>query len=109
MGCFYICWEKGYKRVELETDSLVAVRKINSPFDRIDPNIHLVEAIINFLNRNWLCSIKHIYREANVCADWLATHCDHLNLGLYILDLPHGEIMASLLADSIGIVTPRFM
>lgn len=64
-----LCWNKGFHWVEIETDSPVAILKIKSHDGSYDPHRHLVVAIRELLAHEWLCSIKHAYREANRWAD----------------------------------------
>ncbi|XVF33779.1 hypothetical protein REPUB_Repub18cG0000300 [Reevesia pubescens] len=104
-----LSWDKGYRKVELETDSMVAVQKIKANGNNGDPNVNLIHSIKYLLQRDWLCSIKHTHREANYSADWMATHFDHLSLGLHIFDSPPTNIFSCLLADAIGVTWTRFM
>uniref|UniRef100_A0A2N9IA93 RNase H type-1 domain-containing protein n=1 Tax=Fagus sylvatica TaxID=28930 RepID=A0A2N9IA93_FAGSY len=62
----------GILNLEIEMDSLVAVELANSI---TTPNIFLSAIVTDcrsLMERFELCSLKHIFREANGCADLLA-------------------------------------
>lgn len=101
-----LCWNKGFKEIILETDSLSAVMKVNN-FEAIGPNNNLLAAIKGLLDRSWKCSIRHIYREENMCADWMATNFDNLDLGLHTFETPPHGITPLLTADAREIAWPR--
>ncbi|OMO89075.1 hypothetical protein COLO4_19945 [Corchorus olitorius] len=56
---------------------------------------------------SWKCSIKHIYWKANMSADWMATHFNHLSLGFHIFTTPPQELTSVLAADALEIAWPR--
>ncbi|XVF36663.1 hypothetical protein REPUB_Repub19eG0076600 [Reevesia pubescens] len=99
-----LCWNKGYREVELESDSTVAIKKINTAHNQFDTDGSLVGAIQGILQRNWNCKIRHIYREANQCADWMASIQHNVHAGLQVFeDPPHG-LRPFLLADTLGVI-----
>ncbi|XVF35312.1 hypothetical protein REPUB_Repub18cG0134800 [Reevesia pubescens] len=112
-----LCWNKGYREVELESDSTLAIKKINTVHNRFDTDGNLVGAIQRFLQRNWSCKIRHIYREANQCADWMASfqnntqaglqHIAHA--GLQVFEDPPQGLCPLLLADTLGVFKLRLM
>ncbi|XVE95562.1 hypothetical protein REPUB_Repub02eG0108700 [Reevesia pubescens] len=101
-------WEKGFRNIHLESDSLSAVQKLSHQTNTFDPNLHIIKAIKVMQLREWSCSIDHIYREANSCADWMASHVDHLDLGLHLFDSPPGDLSPLLMADAEGVAWPRY-
>ncbi|GER38152.1 polynucleotidyl transferase, partial [Striga asiatica] len=96
-----LCWNKGFRRVELETDSLEAVKMISSLRFMGHPQHGIIKAIMELLDRSWICSISHIHREANSCADWLATHHDEMQLDFLELRQPPSSLIPLLVADTI--------
>lgn len=81
-----LSWGKGFRTVLLEMDSLKArklIKGANLPGNHL---LRLVSAIKELLGRNWEISITYVPREANHCADWIATHFDSYDLGLHILE-----------------------
>ncbi|XVF15275.1 hypothetical protein REPUB_Repub09cG0137100 [Reevesia pubescens] len=103
----HISWEKGYRNIHLESDSLSAIKKLNEQPNAFDSNLHIIKAIKVLQQREWSCMIDHIYREANSCADWMASHADHLDLGLHLFDSPPGDLSPLLMADAAGVAWPR--
>ncbi|OMO70991.1 hypothetical protein CCACVL1_18527 [Corchorus capsularis] len=77
-----LCWERGFRNVELESDSLLAVSRIKGVTSDYSPHHRLLDAINELLNHDWTCRIKHIYREANMCADWLLSDSQFTKLYL---------------------------
>ena len=88
--------------VQLETDSMIAVQKITGVLSNSEPYADLISAIRELLHRNWSCSITHVYREANRCADWMATNASTLHAGLHVFYNPPKGVNPSLLADAQG-------
>ncbi|KAF7803683.1 ribonuclease H [Senna tora] len=67
-----MAWDKGFRKVELESDSRVAINRVNS-VKALDSFLHpVVQSIRELLKRDWEVKIKHIPRQINRCADRLA-------------------------------------
>lgn len=66
-----LCLDKGYAKVEVESDYLVLVRTING---RLQPpwSISYELKQIRDLMKHTECSVKHTFRESNIGADVLA-------------------------------------
>ena len=68
-----IAWNKGVKFLQLELDSKVVLhwltnKNINYPTNMLP----LICDSRNLLDRGWEVHVRHVYREANGCADALA-------------------------------------
>ncbi|KAK9921201.1 hypothetical protein M0R45_029722 [Rubus argutus] len=75
-----LAWNCGYRSLEIEMDSLVAVQLVLSPVDNIHPLFSLVANCQDLLERDWNVILTHVYRECNSVADMMASlgHCfDH--------------------------------
>ncbi|XVF01296.1 hypothetical protein REPUB_Repub04eG0075700 [Reevesia pubescens] len=83
-------------------------KKIGSPTSITDLHLHLIDAK-ELQQRDWLCSMKHVHRKANSCADWVVTYSYELSPSLYIFDSPPRDIYSLLVTNALGIVWPRFM
>ncbi|XVE98964.1 hypothetical protein REPUB_Repub03eG0155100 [Reevesia pubescens] len=105
----HLYWMRSFLKVELETDSLAALQKIINKEARVDPHHHLIEAIRELQQCHWICTIKHVHRKSNTCANWMAIHFDHLSLGLHVFDFPQDDITSCLLAVAMGIAWPRLL
>ncbi|EOY16798.1 Uncharacterized protein TCM_035679 [Theobroma cacao] len=84
-----LCWDKGFRKVQVESDSLLAVQKISNQSLQPKQNAGLLKCIRELFQRSWDCTLTHIHREANQCANWMATHHENLPLGLHIMILHH--------------------
>ncbi|KAJ1390067.1 Ribonuclease H domain [Sesbania bispinosa] len=98
-------WDRGFRRVVCESDSLEAVKFIThhriSPFHRYDG---ILAKILNLLRKDWVVQINHIYREANFGADLLAKMgVDQVDV-LRFWDSPLAAASLILLSDRSGTV-----
>ena len=66
-----LCWSMGFKKVEVECDALRIVECINNQTDEAEIR-WLIQEIRELVSRDWQVQVKHVYREANRCADQLA-------------------------------------
>ncbi|XVF34174.1 hypothetical protein REPUB_Repub18cG0035900 [Reevesia pubescens] len=82
-----ICWNKGYRQVEVETDSIMATKQITGMITAFDTNENLLREIKGLLQRNWKCKVSHVLREANYSADGMAK-LGFLNTGLISYENP---------------------
>ena len=78
----HMTWDRGFRKVVLESDSRVVVEIIKGDTMRVDRNYNLIMQIRGLMGREWEVKMIHVYREANFVADWLA------NFGLtrYVLE-----------------------
>ncbi|KAH9770878.1 putative ribonuclease H protein [Citrus sinensis] len=83
-----IAWDRGIRYLIVEVDRQCVSQLISST--RLMPNAHfsLITAIKELMNRQWLITIKHIYREANFAADSMAKLAGSLPLGLHVFENP---------------------
>ncbi|KAI5352942.1 hypothetical protein L3X38_005834 [Prunus dulcis] len=69
--------------------------------------LHLAwEAGFRSVEKEWCCSVKHIFREQNFVADSLASMSHDLPLGLHVLDWCGFELLA---ADARSLAHPRMV
>ncbi|CAN1254855.1 hypothetical protein LINPERPRIM_LOCUS8790 [Linum perenne] len=79
-----IAWDRGFKKVHLQLDSLVAITTIL--WDQVEDSRHgrKLDFINELRSKNWEVTISHTFREGNIVADLLAHHGHTLDFGLYI-------------------------
>ncbi|PKU71836.1 Putative ribonuclease H protein [Dendrobium catenatum] len=66
-----ICKNRGFNNVWIEVDDMLLIQIINGTIPGNPQNFYLIREIKHCISSmNFF--ISHIYREANVCADWLA-------------------------------------
>jgi ribonuclease HI len=107
-----LAWSLGFRKIILESNSLVVVGLLLKQSVKADANFALVNRAREALSRDWVVQVQHSYREANAAADWLA------NFGLsrhllfkedsIINDPPEG-LYWFLYYDLIGTVFPRLI
>lgn len=56
---------------------------------------------------DWSCSVQHVFREANACADMLADLGHHGGFHWTVLDTTPSHIRLALEADARGCVSSR--
>ena len=109
-GVYYglvVAWEKGIRRLEVETDSKVVVEFLTTGIGDTHPLFFPVRVCHGFLSRNWLVRIVHVYREANCLADGLANLAFSLPFGFHRLDNAPIEVVDVLQEDVVGPPRPR--
>ena len=105
-------WDRGFRKVILESDSRVVVGLIKGESERVDNNFNLIMQIKSMLGRDWEVEIFHVYREANCVADWLANFGltrDLLDRGADFLTDPPAGVYSLLYYDLIGSTITRLI
>ncbi|CAN1192339.1 hypothetical protein LINPERHAP2_LOCUS41492, partial [Linum perenne] len=60
-------------------------------------------------NRNWLVEVRHVYREANKAADFLAGQGYLFPFGIHLFPLSNCNLGHILRYDCLGVSEPRFI
>ena len=102
-------WDRGFRKVQIESDSIGAIQKISSAPTGSDLDASLITSIRELLYRDWDCHLSHVFREANHCADWLAHHHNSLDVGLLTIYDPPTGLLPLLFADALGVACPRVL
>ena len=100
-------WERNFRRVIIESDSLHAVTKINGDLNSSDLLFQVIYACKELLSRGWDCKLVHTYRETNMCADFLASWAFQGNFDITQLNDPPDGLCQILEKDMIGVARPR--
>lgn len=90
-----LAWDRGYKQVILESDSKAGLSLI-ADAEVVSTHFNLVKQIRDMMHRNWECELKHIWREANNCADWLAKESVRQQASHVILQVPPAGMRSKL-------------
>ncbi|CAN1175634.1 Putative ribonuclease H protein At1g65750 [Linum perenne] len=83
-----LAWEKGIRKLCIQTDSRAAV--------------NILSCVENRLNR-------HIYREANFAADYMANLGHSFDLGTHVFQVPDSSLLYWLRYDLFGVCEPRII
>ncbi|ONI33799.1 hypothetical protein PRUPE_1G446500 [Prunus persica] len=102
-----ITWDIGCSAVVLEYDSATAVHLLNKNVEDFHPLATMLWGCQAYINKNWVCSIHHVYRECNMVANKLAELSSCLGLGLSTFHDPHDSIRSFLSEDLLGVCRPR--
>ena len=105
-------WDKGFRKVVLESDSKVIVGIIKGDTVRVDRNYNLIMQIRGLLGREWEVKIFHVYREANYVVDWLANFGltnELLDRRADIITDPPSKLYSLLYYDLIGSTISRLI
>ncbi|KAF7805564.1 fasciclin-like arabinogalactan protein 12 [Senna tora] len=86
-----LLWSRGVRTVEIETDSATATTLIYDNSNGSHPCTQLINRIKLLLSRPWNVSIKHVYRECNKVANFMAKFGQELSHGLHVFEhVPEG-------------------
>ncbi|PNY05394.1 ribonuclease H [Trifolium pratense] len=97
----------GFKKIALHIDSYVVVHTLQSDKDDSVVGWRIIQEIRRLLAMDWEVKISHSYRESNACGDTLANlGCDN-EPGMQVYDHCPASLSSLLLADVMGIATPR--
>ncbi|CAN1788008.1 Putative ribonuclease H protein At1g65750 [Linum perenne] len=102
-----LVWEAGHRKALLQIDSravgffLTDVGDINHQFAREVSRFH------ELFGRSWLVDIRHIYREGNYAANYLASLTYGLNPWIHMVHCSDSSLYYILLYDSLKNFVPR--
>ena len=92
----------GYSRLQIEGDNLIVIEALQGkaaiPW-RIN---YIIEDVRNLLIQVDQVVIKHIYREANMAADWLSKYGHSISNAMLATDLCHPELRNIVRDDMLG-------
>lgn len=99
----------GFSHVELQVDSMVVVNILQGRESATAAGRCLIEKIRQIMQRFTNIRVRHVYREANICADILAgLGCDY-ELGIRIYENAPSQLVQGLYHDCSGIAIPRLV
>ncbi|CAN1318548.1 Putative ribonuclease H protein At1g65750, partial [Linum perenne] len=102
-------WDAGHRRVLLQMDSKVAIALLQDPLQVTHQHSLEVLQFRNLLARDWVVDIRHIYREGNQAADYLAGIGFNLSLGFHEILISDCNLNYFARLDSLGIATARMI
>nr|GMD43908.1 putative RNA-directed DNA polymerase [Ipomoea batatas] len=65
-------WNKGIRNIEIQMDSKDVINWITGTEQPRGPLRNIIHSCRQWINKSWIVSIKHVYREQNAVADGLA-------------------------------------
>ncbi|CAN1131367.1 Putative ribonuclease H protein At1g65750 [Linum perenne] len=101
-------WEAGYRKLEIQMDSKVAVEILLNANLATSPQFTLETLEFrDWLQRDWVVKVKHVYREANHAADYLANLGHNTTRGSHEVDCSDCNLAYFIRYDCMGISEPR--
>ncbi|CAL1358444.1 unnamed protein product [Linum trigynum] len=100
-------WDDGYRKVQLQLDSQVAVHLLQDKNYRDHAQAGVLSKAQELLSRQWDVDIIHIYREGNKCADFLANLGHTLDIELHCIPIDPSCLSHLILYDGQGLSEPR--
>ncbi|CAN1127664.1 Putative ribonuclease H protein At1g65750, partial [Linum perenne] len=98
-----LAWLTGFKKVEVQMDSLAANPVISHQ--------HVIEVFEfrDWVSKDWEIKLKHVYREGNPVADFLAQLGHKLPRGCHSIPLSDCNLAYHVRYDCMGISEPRLV
>ncbi|XVF01122.1 hypothetical protein REPUB_Repub04eG0060900 [Reevesia pubescens] len=95
------------RKIIIESDSLVVVKKIFGTLSRNDPLYSALYQCQELIRLDRDFRLTHIYRETNFCADFLTSKAFNTDQLCGELELSPPNIMKLIEKDLIGVARPR--
>ncbi|KAL5763547.1 hypothetical protein ACOSP7_019811 [Xanthoceras sorbifolium] len=96
----HLAWSSGYRSVILESDSADTVKLLLKDSNINHPLFNLISECRKLIKSGWNCEVKHILREGNMVADFLAGLGKHRELGTGFHPLPPPDIASLIELDA---------
>ncbi|CAN1779642.1 Putative ribonuclease H protein At1g65750 [Linum perenne] len=105
-----LAWLTGFKKVEVQMDSLAAIA-ILLDMSPVINHQHAVEVyqFRDWVSKDWEIKLKHVYREGNQAADYLARLGHKLHRGCHSIPLSDCNLAYHVRYDCMGISEPRLV
>ncbi|CAN1166153.1 Putative ribonuclease H protein At1g65750 [Linum perenne] len=103
-------WAEGFRRVEVQMDSQAAIAILLDKSLTI-AHQHALEVLEfrDWMNRDWVLRLKHVYREANRAADFLANLGHSMPRGCHEVPISDCNLAYHVRYDCMGISEPRLV
>ncbi|CAN1179262.1 Putative ribonuclease H protein At1g65750 [Linum perenne] len=102
-----LAWSNGIRSVELQMDSKASIDLLLATGEPLHQHAGEVLSFRELRARHWSVNIRHVYREGNKVADFLASRGHDLPFGSYLFPLSECNLGYLLRYDCLGISEPR--
>lgn len=100
----------GISKVMLQMDNQAAILALQGSDDYGGECAHIVQHCRNLIiNNSWEVLLRHVYREGNRAADWLANVGVMQNSRMELIQVPPLELGRILHEDLMGVARPRLV
>ncbi|KAL9426013.1 hypothetical protein AB3S75_032894 [Citrus x aurantiifolia] len=104
-----MAWQRGFRRILVEVDSKAVTQILENPTTPVNEHHSLILAIRELLSRDWVVKVNHIYREANIAVDFLASFSLSFPLGVQLLTVAPLNLQSILNNDMSGVTHSRLV
>ncbi|CAN1173372.1 Putative ribonuclease H protein At1g65750 [Linum perenne] len=103
-------WQAGHRKLEVQLDSSAAVAILLNQETSLSHQYGLeVWEFRDLIQREWTVKVRHIYREANHAADYLASIGHYSSRGTHDFDISDCNLAYFIRYDCMGISEPRMI
>lgn len=102
-----IARDRGFSKIDVQVDSMIVMNQLSNSGPVSVSGAALVNRIRALLSLYWEVRFSHCYREANSCADAMASIGCNQEVILCLYEFPPAIVSPLWLADFIGVSTPR--
>ncbi|MCH81151.1 putative non-LTR retroelement reverse transcriptase, partial [Trifolium medium] len=99
-------WKLGFRKVELNVDSVAVVKVIKEGGTASNMGYSLVKEIRRHISFGWEVKISQSYREANRCADALANMGYSLDGNIVFFEVCPSQLVQLVVSDALGDFSP---
>ena len=94
----------------IQLDNLACVQLLENKEEASGECAHIIKSCKKLIeDPTWKVCIKHVYREGNRAANWLANHGVVQNCSLHLLHDPPPSLFRILAEDVQGVAFPRLV
>ncbi|CAN1188180.1 Putative ribonuclease H protein At1g65750 [Linum perenne] len=104
-----LAWDFGFRRVELQIDSKIAVRFLSSSETPMHQQAAEVLQFRDLCRREWSVNVRNVFRESTKAADFLASRGYEFPFGIHLYPLSDCNLGHILIYDCLGISEPRLL
>ena len=104
-----LAWSKGFRFIKVEVDCLLVLKLIQREENSASAHSSLINQILLLMEKDWDIDVKHVFREGNKCADFLASYALQLQEGSHFLQDPPFGLEGVLHDDLVGVYQERLI
>ncbi|CAN1140912.1 Putative ribonuclease H protein At1g65750 [Linum perenne] len=104
-----LAWTYGFRQVSLQIDSQAAISILSAEGEPLHQYAGEVMLFRELCRREWVVHIRHVYREANKVADFLASKGYEFPFGIHLFPMSNCSLGYFLRYDCFGLSEPRLI
>ena len=104
-----MAWQQGCRWISVEVDSLCVTQLVSNPVAHTYKYAPLLQAIKDHIKQGRHITVRHVYREANHAANFLANYALSAPLGFHIFHNPPLSLASIITHDMYGVTYPHLI